>query len=209
MPHEQRGTSYLACSRKLWFVWAGCLDLTCTYVAPHHCRLFRKKKATGPAIDAAYEIGSKIGEGQFAEVFHGKPFGSDVSTPSGSRDSPSRSQRIFTTSTGALKHVPDVVAIKSIDKTKVGDKSDLEREVEIMRSIAGHPNILQLYETFEEPARLHLVLELLTGGNLFDRIVDKGYFSEAEAAGIIAPLCSALDHMHGMMIVHRDVKPEK
>lgn len=181
-------------------------------------RLFRKAPAKPSPlerrVDQAYNIGDQIGEGQFAQVFRAKLHGMDMDMgASGGNDSfharPMRSQRTCQSPTGTLMHVPSDVAIKTIDKGRVGEMGDLDREVEIMRSVAGHPNILQLYETFDEPRKLHLVLELLNGGNLFDLIVDKGYFSEAEAAALLVPLCSALDHMHGMMIVHRDIKPEK
>lgn len=56
---------------------------------------------------------------------------------------------------------------------------------------------------------MHLVLELVTGGTVFDCLVEVGAFSEMQAAAVLAPLCSALEHLHANQIVHRDVKLEK
>ena len=53
-----------------------------------------------------------------------------------------------------------------------------------------------------------LVMELVTGGELFDRIVSKGSYTEADAAGVLLQLCDALNYMHAKKIVHRDLKPE-
>ena len=53
-----------------------------------------------------------------------------------------------------------------------------------------------------------LVMELVTGGELFDRIVSKGSYTEADAAGVLLQLCDALNYMHEKKIVHRDLKPE-
>ena len=53
-----------------------------------------------------------------------------------------------------------------------------------------------------------LVMELVTGGELFDRIVAKGSYTEKDAAGVIMQLCDALKYMHEKKIVHRDLKPE-
>lgn len=71
-------------------------------------------------------------------------------------------------------------AIKIIPKSKVRNPDRFRREIEIMRNL-DHPNIIKLFETFEDARNVYLVMELCEGGELFDRIIDKGHFSENEA----------------------------
>merc|ERR1719266_1663841 len=71
-----------------------------------------------------------------------------------------------------------------------------------------HKNCVKLYEIYETHSRLFMVMELLTGGELFDRIVTKGSYSEKEAADVCATIAEALKYLHGNGIVHRDLKPE-
>ena len=99
------------------------------------------------------------------------------------------------------------VAIKIIDKAKVEDMNDITREIDVMGQLK-HPNVIKLFEIFDEPKKMMLVMELVTGGELFDRIVSKGSYTEADAAGVILSLCDALNYMHAKKIVHRDLKPE-
>jgi calcium-dependent protein kinase len=76
-----------------------------------------------------------------------------------------------------------VRAIKQIPKNKVKNQDLFKREVEIMKSL-DHPNIIKLYEAFEDSRNVYLVMEVCEGGELFDRIIDKGCFSETEARAI-------------------------
>jgi serine/threonine protein kinase len=107
------------------------------------------------------------------------------------------------------KSTKQLYAVKIIDKNKVEDMEDIEREVEIMGQI-NHPNIVKLIEVFDEPSKkkMNLVMELVTGGELFDKIVEKGNYSEKDAAHVINTLCGALEYLHARGIVHRDLKPE-
>jgi len=98
-------------------------------------------------------------------------------------------------------------AVKIIDKSKVEDMGDIEREIEIMGCI-DHPNVINLFEVFDEPKKMNLIMELVTGGELFDRIVAKGSYTEKDAANNMLTLCTALDYLHAKKIVHRDLKPE-
>lgn len=100
-------------------------------------------------------------------------------------------------------------AIKIIKKSKLNaeELAVVHDEVEIMHKIS-HENCVQLFEMFETSKKLYMVMELLTGGELFDRIVLKGSYSEAEAANLIRNVCSAINYIHGIGIVHRDLKPE-
>jgi serine/threonine protein kinase len=69
-----------------------------------------------------------------------------------------------------------------------------------------HPNVIKLKEIYESEKEVHLVLELVTGGELFDRIIDLGYFCEKDAAAVIKQLLEALEYIHARSIVHRDLK---
>ncbi|KAI6187147.1 Protein kinase domain-containing protein [Aphelenchoides besseyi] len=71
-----------------------------------------------------------------------------------------------------------------------------------------HANIVQLYDTYEERAYVYLVMELVTGGELFDRIVQKGSYTERDASNLIKQVLEAVSFMHNNGVVHRDLKPE-
>ena len=71
-----------------------------------------------------------------------------------------------------------------------------------------HPNIIGLAETFETPSHLLLIMEVAHGGELFERIVSHGNFSEDEAAAVIRQLLQVLHFMHSRGVMHRDIKPE-
>jgi calcium-dependent protein kinase len=81
-----------------------------------------------------------------------------------------------------------VMACKSISKRTLAtpdDIADVQREVQIMHHLAGHPHVVQLHGTYEDRQHVHLVMELCEGGELFDRIVARGKYSERDAADAI------------------------
>jgi len=98
-------------------------------------------------------------------------------------------------------------AVKIIEKESVRKekKELLEREVDILRRIQ-HPNIVSVHEIYETKENLYLVMELATGGELFDTILQRGHLSEREASRIIREVTEAVDYLHSKMIVHRDLK---
>ncbi|XP_035723153.1 calcium/calmodulin-dependent protein kinase type 1-like isoform X2 [Vespa mandarinia] len=99
-------------------------------------------------------------------------------------------------------------AVKIIDKKALKGKEDsLENEIKVLRRLT-HPNIVQLLETYEDKIKVYLVMELVTGGELFDRIVEKGSYTEKDASGLIRQVLEAVDYMHEQGVVHRDLKPE-
>jgi serine/threonine protein kinase len=79
--------------------------------------------------------------------------------------------------------------------------------VTLLRKL-DHPNIIKLVEVYESLNNIHLVLEHLNGGELFERIRQKGQYSEMDAAVIMRCILRALVAMHSKKIVHRDLKPE-
>lgn len=80
-------------------------------------------------------------------------------------------------------------------------------EIEIMKKL-DHPNILKLYEVFQDQKRFYLVTELCTGGELYEEISKKRVFPEDEAAEVIQQILEAIAYCHANHIVHRDLKPE-
>jgi calcium-dependent protein kinase len=106
-----------------------------------------------------------------------------------------------------------MAAVKTIDKSRVNNLTSLEREVELLREV-HHPHIIQLYDIYEDYDYLHLVTELCTGGELYDKVIEKteseeGHFSEDDAACLIRDILEALRYIHDELhIVHRDLKPE-
>ena len=87
----------------------------------------------------------------------------------------------------------------------------MQQEVNLLRRLR-HPGIVQLLDVVDEKterhAQLHLILEFAAGGELYDRIEERGSYSEADAARTLRELCGALEFMHGRYVVHRDIKPE-
>ena len=79
--------------------------------------------------------------------------------------------------------------------------------MEVLQSV-HHPNIIELEEVFETEDTLYIVTEMVTGGELFDRIVSKGSYTEKDAATLVVKFLEALDYIHDKGIVHRDLKPE-
>lgn len=101
-----------------------------------------------------------------------------------------------------------LVAVKKLTKTREGVMSKTyEDEIGIMKQL-DHPCICKLFETFEQGRQLYLVLEFCEGGDLFERIIQRGSISEADAAGIVLQVASGLRYAHARKIAHRDIKPE-
>merc|ERR1712232_38934 len=99
-------------------------------------------------------------------------------------------------------------AVKIIDKKNVGqDMQRLRVEIDILTRVK-HPNIINLKEIMEDDDTLYIITELVTGGELFDKIVELGAYTEADAAKLVFNMVSAIDYLHSMNIVHRDLKPE-
>ena len=104
-----------------------------------------------------------------------------------------------------------VFAVKEISLTGLlkKDVEGLRREVTLQRKVGQHPNIVSLVEVFEENDALLVVMEYVSGGELFDRIkAFRGGMPEEEVRVVVRTLGAALSHCHRVNIVHHDLKPE-
>lgn len=110
-----------------------------------------------------------------------------------------------------LKSTGEQFACKTIAKRKLVNKEDIEdvrREVQIMHHLTGQPNIVELKGAFEDKQSVHLVMELCAGGELFDRIIAKGHYTERAAASLLRTIVEIVHTCHSMGVIHRDLKPE-
>ncbi|XP_032443533.1 serine/threonine-protein kinase BRSK2-like isoform X3 [Xiphophorus hellerii] len=101
------------------------------------------------------------------------------------------------------------VAIKIVNREKLSESvlMKVEREIAILKLIE-HPHVLKLYDVYENNKYLYLVLEHVSGGELFDYLVKKGRLTPKEARKFFRQIISALDFCHSHSICHRDLKPE-
>lgn len=98
-------------------------------------------------------------------------------------------------------------AVKCILKSRVPDSERLQHEIRTMLAM-DHPNIIKLFQSFEDNQQIYLVMELCAGGELFDVVVEQGRMSEADTAVIMQQMLRALVYMHEAGVCHRDMKPE-
>ncbi|XP_029622753.1 serine/threonine-protein kinase BRSK2 isoform X6 [Salmo trutta] len=101
------------------------------------------------------------------------------------------------------------VAIKIVNREKLSESvlMKVEREIAILKLIE-HPHVLKLHDVYENKKYLYLVLEHVSGGELFDYLVKKGRLTPKEARKFFRQIISALDFCHSHSICHRDLKPE-
>ncbi|KAH0459161.1 hypothetical protein IEQ34_011975 [Dendrobium chrysotoxum] len=102
-------------------------------------------------------------------------------------------------------------ACKSISKRKLvhkSDKEDTKREIQIMQHLSGQSNIVEFKGAYEDKNSVHLVMELCAGGELFDRIIAKGHYTERAASSICRDIVNVVNICHFMGVMHRDLKPE-
>ena len=127
-----------------------------------------------------YRVGNRLGAGAYAEV-----------------------RRCEHKVTGQIR------AVKIYRKEKVSSEElqALIREAEILKHF-DHPNIVRIYEMFEDMKRYYIVMEHCRGGELFYSISAGNYFTEVQAAHILHQLLSVVAYIHDLGIVHRDLKPE-
>ncbi|XP_022766041.1 calcium-dependent protein kinase 20-like isoform X1 [Durio zibethinus] len=129
-----------------------------------------------------YSLGRKLGQGQFGTTF-------------------------LCVEKGTGKEF----ACKSIAKRKLTTKEDMEdvrREIHIMHHLAGLPNVIQIIGAYEDAVAVHVVMELCAGGELFDRIIQRGHYTERKAAGLARLIVGVVEQCHSLGVTHRDLKPE-
>ncbi|CAN8270862.1 unnamed protein product [Cochlearia groenlandica] len=135
-----------------------------------------------PNIRDHYTLSRKLGQGQFGTTY----LCTDVST--------------------GVEY-----ACKSISKRKLISKEDVEdvrREIQIMHHLAGHNSIVTIKGAYEDPLYVHIVMELCAGGELFDRIIQRGNYSERKAAELTRIIVGVVEACHSLGVMHRDLKPE-
>ncbi|KAF6169926.1 hypothetical protein GIB67_034318 [Kingdonia uniflora] len=129
-----------------------------------------------------YSLGRKLGQGQFGITFYCLAKGSGKE-----------------------------FACKSIAKRKLTtdeDVEDVRREIQIMHHLSGHPNVISITGAYEDAVAVHVVMELCAGGELFDRIIQRGHYSERKAAELARIIVGVVEACHSLGVMHRDLKPE-
>jgi len=164
--------------------------------APIHYKAFIQEHGSETSVYDHYEFGRMLGEGAAGSTWEARP------RASVSNGVP-KLTRVFSRPSDGHR------AIKKVLKHRVpnGSTESFMAEVELLKEL-DHPNICKLYEVFEDRDSIFLVMDLCSGGELFDRIADGQLGGEAEAAELILQLAHALRYCHEHRIVHRDIKPE-
>ena len=101
-------------------------------------------------------------------------------------------------------------AVKHIDLSRLqpSDRETIEEEIASLRLLRGGPNIVRMFDVFEELEDIYLVFEQMKGGNLLSRISEKEVYTEREARQVCKIAFTAVDYCHKKKVAHRDIKPE-
>jgi len=110
---------------------------------------------------------------------------------------------------GTNKETGNKFAVKVITKAKLTEEDDsaFKDEIAVLHELR-HENIIRCYDVFDEPKHYYMVTEMMVGGELFDRIVQKSYYNEKEARDVCVILFKAIQYCHQRKVAHRDLKPE-
>ena len=161
------------------------IDNSCAYISPHYAQTYKNltvrsviQKTTD--IESDYKYLEILGTGSFGEV--------------------KKARHILTNELRAIK----ILYKKEFTKK---EREEILIEVQIM-AFLDHPNVINIYEFYENKNYLYIVMELCEGGELFDKIKEFKRFPEKEAKKIFKSILEAITYMHSQGITHRDLKPE-
>ncbi|XP_047330724.1 calcium-dependent protein kinase 20-like [Impatiens glandulifera] len=141
--------------------------------------VLQKKTAN---MKEVYTVGKKLGQGQFGTTF-----------------------------LCVEKENGKEFACKTIEKRKLTTSEDVEdvrREIQIMHHLAGHPNVISIVGAHEDAVAVHVIMDLCAGGELFDRIIQRGHYTEKKAAELARTIVGVVEACHSLGVMHRDLKPE-
>ncbi|TKY68457.1 Calcium and calcium/calmodulin-dependent serine/threonine-protein kinase DMI-3 [Spatholobus suberectus] len=158
-----------------------------------------------------YEVSEVLGRGGFSVVRKGTKKSSSESKTHVAIKTLRRVGTASNSNPSGPKGAQKMMGFPTWRQVSVSDAL-LTNEILVMRriveNVSPHPNVIDLYDVYEDSNGVHLVLELCSGGELFDRIVAQDRYSETEAAGVVREIASGLEAIHRANIVHRDLKPE-
>lgn len=150
-------------------------------------------------LEEAYELGATLGRGTYSEVLMGKR-------------RPLEEQSVSDDSSSCSSPSPEVVAIKRISKSRLITSEERmmpQREIEMHEVIGKHPNAVFMYESFEDKDSVFLVLEMVEGGTLEEKLRKNPLGLETEKAReILQQLLDAVQHLHDRSLVHVDISPK-
>ncbi|XP_029951780.1 serine/threonine-protein kinase H1 homolog [Salarias fasciatus] len=145
---------------------------------PQRKKVAKYRAKFDPRVTAKYDIKALIGRGSFSRVVRVEH-----------------------------KSTRQPYAIKMIETRYREGREVCESELCVLRRVR-HTNIIQLMEVFETAERVYMVMELATGGELFDRIIARGSFTERDATRVLQMVLDGVKYLHTLGITHRDLKPE-
>ncbi|KAG5050315.1 hypothetical protein JHK85_011418 [Glycine max] len=149
-------------------------------------RSLDKSFGYGKNFGAKFELGKEVGRGHFGHTCWAKGKKGDLKGQS--------------------------VAVKIISKAKMTSAiaiEDVRREVKMLKALSGHKNLVKFYDAFEDVNNVYIVMELCEGGELLDRILDRGgRYPEDDAKAILVQILDVVAFCHLQGVVHRDLKPE-
>lgn len=152
-----------------------------------------------------YEVTNILGRGGFSVVRKGKK---KSTTDTDHGHVAIKTLRRITSSGQMQRNNPAFPCFKQVSVSDALLTNEILVMRKIVEDVSPHPNVIHLYDVCEDPTGVHLILELCSGGELFDRIVAQSKYTEVEAAAVVRQIAGGLAALHQADIIHRDLKPE-